>query len=303
MKVTNSVHSRSSQSRIPGYSENGALQLIVASGVPFVMFHFTRIVLFYCGFTKEEVFNLMFPKVGLSTLVMFQHKWWTPLTYGWIHHGFFDWFTNAIWLYCFGAILQMITSYKQVIPLFIYGLIAGGLFYYGCQYFPYHGFEVPADHYFLGAQAGVMALAIATLTFAPKYSVHIAPGFTIPLVLIVAIYIVLDIVAYLPGNLNVIVLCSGGAITGFIYALLLKNNFRPGEWVYDILDKLQKMTTPAEFPEKKSGKRMEILRTMYEPKKGISQMDIDALLDKINETGYHSLTMEEKKRLESASKE
>jgi hypothetical protein len=48
---------------------------------------------------------------------------------------------------------------------------------------------------------------------------------------------------------------------------------------------------------------MDILRQMYEPKKGISQQHIDDILDKINAQGYHSLSKAEKDILLRASKD
>ncbi|RYZ55272.1 MAG: rhomboid family intramembrane serine protease [Sphingobacteriales bacterium] len=298
------IYRKSTHPLIPGYHENGALQLVAASGVTFILFHFTRIMLLMMEHDKQEVFNLLFPNLGLNTLEMLKHKWWTVITYGWVHHGFFDWFTNMIWLYCFGSVLQNLCGYRQLIPLFAIAIIAGGAFYEASQLF----YVPDGDHsaqYFFGAQAGVLALGVAALTLSPKYRLHIAPGFSIPLPLVVGIYLVLDIIVYLPDQLNSIVLCLGGALTGFIYAQVIKQNYNPGEWIYDTLGKVQNIATPneEEFKEKKSTKRIELLRQMYEPKKGISQQRIDDILDKINEFGYHSLSREEKDVLFRAGKD
>jgi membrane associated rhomboid family serine protease len=291
------------QPLIPNYQENGALQLIVASGSTFIMFHFVRICMLIMGVEKTEVFQRMFPNFGLSTITAFSHKPWTIFTYGWLHHGFFDWFTNMIWLYCFASVLQNLTSYKQVIPLFVYSILVGGACYIGVQYLPGAGFH-PSEGFFMGAQAGVIALGVAALTIAPTYRLHFTPSFSIPLALVVGIYIVLDLLVYISDQLNVLALCAGGIATGFIYAMLLKQRLKPGEWVYDLLGSMERMTVPdTTDTEKKGRKRMEILRGMYEPKKGISQHRIDEILDKINEKGYHSLTREEKEILLTASKD
>jgi membrane associated rhomboid family serine protease len=267
------------------------------------MFHFVRVVMLIMNVDKKEVYNRMFPNFGLSSIEMFTHKFWTIFTYGWLHHGFFDWFTNMIWLYCFGAVLQNIAGYKQVVPLFVYALLVGGGCYFGSQYLPGAGFQ-PQDGFFMGAQAGVIALGVAALTLVPTYRLHLTPTFNIPLSLVVGIYIVLDLLVYISDQWNVLALCAGGIVTGFIYAQLVKQRLKPGEWVYDLMGKVERMTMPdADVTEKKSKKRMEILRGMYEAKKGISQHRIDEILDKINERGYHSLSKEEKEILLTASKD
>lgn len=297
------AYRKSAQSLIPSYSENGALQLIIASGVTFIAFHFARILLFIVGKEKEEVFNTMFPNFGLASLEVFQHKWWTVFTYGWIHHGFFDWVSNMIWMYCFASVLQSIAGYKQIIPLFVYALLAGGACYLGSQAMTPALFQFSGG-YFLGAQAGVIALGFAAFTLAPRYRLHITPSFSIPLVLVLGIYVLLDLLVYLPDQGNAMMLCLGGAITGTTFSLALRKNYRPAEWIYDVFDNMQRIATPSErVSEKKSRKRVEILRTMYEPKKGISQERIDEILDKINEHGYHALSREEKDILFRAGKE
>ncbi len=298
------AYKRSSQSLIPPYSENGALQLIVVTGVTFIAFHFSRVVMLILGQDKLEVFGKMFPNFGLSTLQLFRHKAWTLLTYGWLHHGFFDWVTNMVWAYCFASVLQGLAGYRQVLPLFFYALLMGGGCYLASQ-FAGGSFFVPAGEYYMGAQAGVIALGFAAFTLAPRYRLHLTPQFSIPLAAILGVYVLLDLVVYLPGRGNALMLCLGGAVTGFGFGMLLRKGLRPAEWIYDIFEQLQQRFTPdeAEITERKSRKRVEILRTLYEPKRGISQERIDEILDKINEGGYHTLSREEKDILLRAGKD
>lgn len=299
------AYRKSAPPLIPPYNENGALQLIVASGTTFIMFHFVRIVMLIMGKEKQDVFNAMFPNIGLSNLEVYRHKVWTILTYGWVHQGFFDWFTNMIWLYCFASVFQTLAGYKQVIPLFVYAILVGGGVYVGVQLFNIQMFH-PGATYYLGSQAGIFAIGFAALTLAPGYRLYLGSSFSVPLVLVLAIFTVLNFVVYIPdGQINAVALCAGGAFTGFVFGRLLKSGYRPAEWIYDLFGKMQTMATPDEhkLAEKKSKKRIEILRTMYEPKKGISQERIDEILDKINDQGYHSLSREEREILLRAGKD
>jgi len=100
-------------------------------------------------------------------------------------------------------------------------------------------------------------------------------------------------------------LLIGGGFTGFIYIKALRSGRRPGEWVYDLFDRIENTVTPNDHNIwlKHSKKRSQVLKKMYEPKQGISQKRIDEILDKINLQGYNSLTSEEKDILLRASKE
>ena len=288
---------------LPAYKENAALQLIIATGSAFVIFFFAKVIMITFHIAQERIFEMMYPNLGLSSLGVFQNKVWTILTYGWLHSGFFDWATNMIWLYCFASILQSVAGYKQVIPLFFYAVLVGGAFYLGSQLIQGDTFNAEGD-YFLGSHAGVLALGIAALTLVPTYKLQLGPTFGIPLVLVVGIYIFLDMIVFLPGQAPVAALCLGGVVTGLGFGILLRNGYRPGEWIYDLFEKIGRYVTPSEgINEKRTKRRMEVLRTMYEPKTGISQSRIDDILDKINDHGYNSLTREERDILLRASKD
>jgi hypothetical protein len=96
---------------------------------------------------------------------------------------------------------------------------------------------------------------------------------------------------------------AGGALTGFVYMMLLKNGKQPGMWVYNMFDKLSNMAEPNadRIREKNSKKRNEALNA-YTSKQN-NQKRIDEILDKINQKGYDSLTKEEKEILMKASKD
>ena len=81
---------------IPRYEENAALQLVAFTGVTFIMFHFARVIMLVMGYDKDLVAGWVYPNIGLSTVEVFKHKWWTLLSYGLTHQGFWDWFTNMV---------------------------------------------------------------------------------------------------------------------------------------------------------------------------------------------------------------
>lgn len=288
---------------IPGYSQNAVLQLIVALGVGFVAYFFTT-VLFqaFAQYPAAKAVATVLPKIALPAVEDYPSRWWTIFTYGWAHTGFWVWITNMIWLYCWGSVVQMLVGHRQVIPLFVYSLIAGGMFFLLAQLVPGKAFDYSG--FLLGCHAGVMALAVAAMTLAPNYRFYLGPSFSIPMVIVAAIYGVLAVV---DTDLHPVLLLSlgGGALTGFVYAKMLQAGRRPGDWVYNLFSSIERSMTPDEQIawKKEKHRRNQVLSKNYEPKQGISQQRIDELLEKIHKNGYNALTREEKEMLLRASKE
>ncbi|RYD56619.1 MAG: rhomboid family intramembrane serine protease [Sphingobacteriales bacterium] len=295
------VFRRSSSYAIPGYSRNAVLQLIVASGIGFVTYHLIRIIMLVADASPMVFHNNFTANLGLPPTGLLGYKVWTVLTYGWSHAGFWELFSNMIWLYCFGSVVQMLIGYKQIIPLFIYALTVGGVFYLLSQLIP----GIPGTTtYVFGAQAAVTAMAVAALTVAPNYRMYFTPTFSIPLTVVAIVFFALMV---LNSNLEVskIALLVGGAATGFGYIRLTQNGYRPGGWMYDIFERLDTMVVPDEHKVRagQNKKRSQVLNRMPEPKTSNTQKRIDDILEKIHQHGMNSLTKEERDILNKAGNE
>lgn len=294
----NTTRKRSPLSSIPGYSQNAVLQIIVASATGFITYHLIRVILLVVGFTPAYFETNFTPYVALPAVKAFSTKLWSIFTYGWTHDGFWVLFTNMVWLYGFGSVLQSLVGYKQLIPLFVYSLVIGGIFYELSQLIP----GIGTAGFLIGAHAGVVGVAVAVITLSPSYRFYLAPTFSIPIVVLAIIFFALMLV-----NINMhtpsLFMLAGGALTGFTYMVLLKNGKQPGMWIYNMFDKMNTLTEPDadRIREKNSKKRNEALGG-YNAKPG-NQKRIDDILDKINQKGYNSLTDEEKDILMKASKD
>ncbi len=284
---------------IPGYNQNAVLQLIVATSAGFIMYHCVRVGLIVFGQQAVVATSNVDAYVALQPFEGFTKHPWTLLTYGWAHHSFWEWFTNMLWLYCFGNVVQNLVGYRQVIPTFIYGEILGGIFYVLTWYIP--GLHV-APMSLLTANAGIMALAAATITIAPKYRFYIGEHFSIPLMVVVGIFIALNgLVHY--AFLPLLMLCIGGLLAGFLTMRLLQRGTQPGAWIYSLLDKINDSATPDDF-KPRPGRRKEIMRmTRKQQQEELTDRNVDEILDKINQRGYSSLSAEEREILMRASKQ
>ena len=302
----NTGRRRSALSYIPGLTNNAVLKLIIFSALLYVMFALTWavILLVYQG---EGTFDQYFiPNFALPALAGFKAHWWTIFTYGWLHspHGFWELLSDMLWLYCFGSVVQMLVGHRQVIPMYIYCLLLGGVFYLLSQFLPGELGKAPFTIGIFGPRAALVGLAAASVTLTPQYRFYLTETFSIPLLAVAGIFGVLMIIGsgfYFP----VIFMLLGGGLTGFGYIKLLKAGYRPGEWMYRLTGKVESLVTPDENAVSKryNKKSNEMMGRGYEPKHGISQKRIDEILDKINQKGYNALSAEEKDTLMRAGKD
>lgn len=288
---------------IPAFEKNAVLKLIIVCGSAFVAYNLIRVTLMVAEADPTFFGQYFEVNVALPTIGSFIKKAWTILTYGWVHHGFWELFSNMIWLYAFGSLVQMLVGHRQVIPIFFYCLLVGGVFYEVAQLIP-GGYFVGRSA-MLGAQAGVVGLSVAALTLAPDYKFYLSETMRVPLVLVAVIFYALQL---MNANINhegaPLAMLLGGALMGYLYVVAMRNGYKLGDWIYNISDRVNNRFEPDERahvyrPNTKRNKTI----SMYQPKpkQGITQNKIDDILDKINQKGYDSLSKEDKEILMKAS--
>jgi membrane associated rhomboid family serine protease len=291
-------------SYIPGYANNAVLQLIIFSTTAYVLFWLTWgfITLLYQGVATFDQYFI--PAVAIPRLATLKTHWWTIFTYGWFQfpNAFWQLLSNMLWLYCFGSVVQMLVGHKQVIPLYIYCMLTGGIVYLLAQLLPGEMGRTAA--YMLGPRAGLIGMAAAAVTLTPQYRFYLTETFSIPLVAVAGIFAALMIISsgfWFP----VILMLASGGIMGYAYIRLLKVGYRPGDWMYNVTGRIASTVTPGEssLRRKNSNQNSNLFNKFYEPKQGISQQRIDDILDKINQKGYNYLSAEEKDILMRAGKE
>ena len=156
-----------------------------------------------------------------------------------------------------------------------------------------------------GAQAGVVGLAVAAITLAPGYRFFLGETIRIPIWVVLSIFLVLQL---MNANINYegapMFVLLGGTAMGYGYVALLRGGYKPGDWVYNIMDKVNnRFETGDRTYLNRSNTRRNRTMSMYTPKpnQGITQSNIDDILDKINQKGYDALSKEDKETLIKAS--
>lgn len=291
------------------FHNNAVLQLIMALGAAFVIFHFTINIMRVMQFAPKEIMDTVVSYSVLPPLADFKYKIWSVFSYGLFHMrmingypqmGFWAMFSNMLWLYCFGSLVQMLIGHRHVVPMFFYAVILGGIGYMTAQLVP--NWEVPRGFYVGGAQAGITGLAVAAYTVAPKYKFYLSDYFSLPMWLVAGAFAVLILLytGFAPASLAMV---TGGGLMGFLYITLLRRGYNPGDWLYRFFGKVNDSVTPKEDAYRKHAhRRSDVLNSAYQ-KQTANEQRVDEILDKINKKGYNSLSNEEKEILLRASKE
>jgi membrane associated rhomboid family serine protease len=284
---------------------NAHVQLIIINVVVFLVLAILYVFSTIGGF--DSVFNLIQnqfsipPKFG-----EFITRPWTIITYGFAHSlkDIFHILFNMLSLYWFGKLFIEYLGSDKLIATFILGVLAGALIYLlmfnTIPYFVNQS-ESPG---MVGASAGVYAVMVAAATLLPDYTFFLLFLGPVRIKYIALFFIVLSFIGTTSTNAGGNIAHLGGALIGFVYIKQLQVGVNWGGWITSVLDWIRglfttrskvKVTYRSAEPKVKSSK------AGSGPTKA-SQDEIDAILDKISDRGYESLSKEEKEKLFNASK-
>lgn len=238
-----------------------------------------------------------------ANLPQLLHRFWTPLTYMFVHEQFWHLLFNMLWLYWFGRIFLQYFSGRTLGSLYVLGGFAGAFLYIAAfNSIPYFmGIE---RSWMIGASAAVMSIVMGASFYRPNVHLNLLLIGQVKIVYIAIGVFLLDFLSLGNGvNEGGHVAHIGGAIAGYIFAMQYKKGRDITGWVSKMLDGLANLTKPR---TKKSKLKVQYRRAEtdmeYNERKHDEQAEIDAILDKLKQSGYNSLSSEEKKRLFDASK-
>ena len=233
-------------------------------------------------------------------------KPWSVITYMFTHQDIWHLVFNMLMLYFSGRIFCDMLNDRRFLPLYLAGGLAGlAFFVIGYNIFP-KLYPISELAYIHGASASVMAIFIATATYFPTYEVYLFGLIRIKLVWLAVIYVAVDFVALrgvsnIGGHLSHL----GGAAFGFLFASQLKKGNDLGDFFTRLLDSIGSLFKSK--PKIKVVHRDRDFGPGIGAKSAASKSDqqkiIDEILDKINRTGYESLSKAEKEILLKASKD
>ena len=176
------------------------------------------------------------------------------------------------------------------LALVLGGIIGGLLFMAIYNIIPYYVERVP-ESLMLGASAGVFSIVVGSATLLPNYSFYLLLIGPVRIKYIALFYVLLSFFDVAGSNAGGEIAHMGGAIIGYIYIKKLQNGIDIGQGLINFINLFNNKQVSEVRDEKDTN--------IFEES---SQDEIDKILDKISESGYSSLSKDEKERLFNASK-
>jgi membrane associated rhomboid family serine protease len=303
---------KTGKSPLLGQSNNALVMLIAINALVFVLLIFLKIVYFLSysdAITSEIAFHkqvlewFTLPAAGSHLIT----RPWTLFVYMFTNYSIWGLISSLLWLWAFGYILQDLSGNKRIFPVYLYGGIAGAIFFLlSVNFIPslQRNISITAD--LMGGGAGVMAIAVATTTLAPDYRLFPLIGGGIPLWVLTLLFVIIDYAGIAGMGGGYAIAHLSGGIVGFFFVRQLRKGQDWGEWMNQVVDWFNDLFNPGKKHRSHLHKQKVFYQspqTPFQKKVNITQQRLDELLDKIHDEGYHMLTDEEKEFLKQASKE
>lgn len=281
---------------------SGHTQLIIINVVVFILLGFLYVVSRIGGF--ENVFTAVHDQFSIPpVLSSFLTRPWTIITYSFAHsmqdilHILF----NMLFLYWFGKLFVEYLGSDKLIALYILGALAAASFYLLIfNTVPF--FKAQSDFPgMVGASGAVYAIMVGIATLLPDYTFMLLFLGPVKIKYIAGFYILLSFLGTTGANAGGNLAHLGGALMGFVYIKQLQAGVNWGGWITAVLDWVKNLFKP-QSKVKVTYRKTESKTKVKGGVSKASQEEIDAILDKISDRGYESLSKDEKEKLFNASK-
>jgi membrane associated rhomboid family serine protease len=292
------------------------IKIIFINAFIFIAINFLLIIDF---FVKSNLGDFVVEHLSFKANRELLYQPWSILSYQFTHVGFMHILFNMLWLYWFGNIISDFIGKNKILPIYILGGFFGAIFYSIITILlQYTRPDLSTNGIMYGASAGVMAIVIATATLAPNYEIRMLFLGNVKIKWIAFVTILLDILMIRDGNLGGHLAHLGGAFFGWIYIIQLRNGRDFAHTFYSVIDffknifkkkpKLkvvhkQKEKVFAHDEKKQQQNQKQTQQQHHSMNKQEKQKQLDTILDKINSSGYDSLSKDEKDFLFQMSKE
>jgi membrane associated rhomboid family serine protease len=266
-------------------------QIIIVNLAAFILTILVGFAARLGGFPAVSVLEYFYIPSNIGTLLI---RPWTIITNVFFHADFWHVAGNLVLLFFIGRILEDFMSNRQIWTIFISGGIVGALlFVIAFNIFPEFHVVVKTKK-LLGASGGVTAILVATGMFLPRYVVRPFGLFDVEMRWVALFFVFRDLYMFpVSQNTGGLFAHMGGALFGVLYILHIQGRLGlklPN--LRNFVPKNMRASKPDEIT----------LRKQTTAKKNKpNQEEIDAILDKISQSGYDSLSKHEKNTLFNAS--
>ncbi|MDH5367765.1 MAG: rhomboid family intramembrane serine protease [Cyclobacteriaceae bacterium] len=293
-----------------GKSNNSHIQLILINVIVFVMF---GVLFVFSNWTStlSPIYDFLYDQFSIpATSTEFITRPWTVITYMFMHGGLMHILFNMLWFYYFGRLIIEYLGSDKLISIYILGGLAGGALYlFMYNVIPFYQ-ERSLGTEMVGASAAVDAIVVAAAVLLPNYAIHLLFFGPVKLKYIAIFSVGMSFLGMTGGNAGGNIAHLGGAAIGYFYIRQLNSGTDIGRWINVTLTFIKSFFVSQPKMKVHSNKRNTTKKTSSASKSSkatksslnVNQAEIDAILDKISQSGYESLSKEEKQKLFNASK-
>ncbi|MEL6539318.1 MAG: rhomboid family intramembrane serine protease [Bacteroidota bacterium] len=273
---------------------NDLIQIIITHALVFVGLLFFKAACVLSGYSA--FYYTLYDRLVLPTSWSnFVNQPWSLLTYFWLREGFFANIWSLVVLYSFGQLVAIRWSTKHSVRIYLLGnIIGGGLLLLLCNYSTFFSSNSP---YLIGNTGGIYAVMAATAVPMPSYFGYLFTPEIVPIRYLVAFLLLYAVYELSGANPASGIVQLGGAIVGYLYVrCVMQRHFK-------------RATPDASRP---AARRKPTRKTIHKLAKQdivdaedathVDQKTIDAILDKVADFGYGSLTKPERQQLFKAGK-
>lgn len=276
------------------FKNGGALnQLIMINIGVFVLFYLLKVIggLFQVNLAQGFIDWTALP-TNLSVLIT---RPWTFITYMFLHEGFTHILFNMLILFFSGRVFLEYMGGRKLLSLYLLGGLIGGVLYViSYNVFPVFS-EIVAIADNRGASAGVMAILIGAATYAPRYPVRLFFVLNIEFRWVAVFVLLLDFINLGDGNNpGGMIAHFGGAGFGYYAVSQYKNGRDITEGFNKFMDNIVNWFKPKPKIRKVYSKKTNNNDDEFKAQKTQNQHRMNEILDKINRSGYDSLSKDEK---------
>lgn len=219
---------------------------------------------------------------------------WTLFTYMFLHAGFLHLLFNMMVLHFSGRLFESYFTQKQLFGLYVLGGVFSGIVYLVSFLL------LGKSSVLVGASGAIMALLIATATYAPHMQIRLMLIGTVKLWQVAFVIVLLDLIQLPIENSGGHIAHLAGALFGFLYIKMLNSGRDVSKLISSIQEFFENILKPKKkMPFKKvhRNKTTTSSTSFTKKEKSMDQKKIDDILDRISQSGYDSLTKEEKEFL------
>ncbi len=272
------------------------------SGKLVVWVSLTTLLFWFLGYVYQPITDWFGLPAGFVPAVL---QPWSWFTYGFLHGGIFHLFFNMLVLYFTGQMMLNLFSGRQFLTLFFTGILAGGFAFTLASGVFTDFFD---NTLLVGASAGVYATLFFICAYMPDTPVRLFFVLNVKLKYLAYGLIALDVFAIVSNtNAGGSVAHLAGAALGYYAATRMKLGIDVLEGFSVVGDNIVGFfkSSPKKSTRKSKMKTVYKNQTKTAQTKPSSnhQQRIDGILDKISESGYESLSRDEKDFLFKAGKD